>query len=41
MLYGRSPDFVSLGWTSLGSLVLLALAFMMFRKAAPEMVDVL
>ncbi|APG04431.1 ABC transporter [Luteibacter rhizovicinus DSM 16549] len=41
MLFDRTPNLVALGWTALGSLVLLALAFMMFRKAAPEMVDVL
>lgn len=41
MLFGRQPDLAALGWTALGSLVLLGLAFMMFRKAAPEMVDVL
>lgn len=41
MLFGRSPDVVSLGWTAIGSFLLLGLAFLMFRKAAPEMVDVL
>jgi lipopolysaccharide transport system permease protein len=41
MLFDRTPNLPALGWTALGSLALLALAFMMFRKAAPEMVDVL
>lgn len=41
LLYGRTPNLIPLIWTGLGSLVLLALAFLMFRRAAPEMVDVL
>jgi lipopolysaccharide transport system permease protein len=41
LLNGRTPDLVPLAWMSAGSLVLLGLGFVMFRRAAPEMVDVL
>jgi lipopolysaccharide transport system permease protein len=41
LLYGQPPALVPLAWTALGSAFLLAIAFLMFRRAAPEMVDVL
>jgi ABC-type polysaccharide/polyol phosphate export systems, permease component len=41
LLYGTAPRLLPLACTALGSLVLLAVAFVMFRRAAPEMVDVL
>ncbi|MBB3225876.1 lipopolysaccharide transport system permease protein [Luteibacter sp. Sphag1AF] len=41
MLYGKAPQLMPLLWTALGSVVLLGLSFIVFRRAAPEMVDVL
>lgn len=41
LLYGQSPAIAPLAWTAAGSVFLLAIAFLMFRRAAPEMVDVL
>ena len=41
MVYGEGPDFAALSVVSILSLVLLMTAFWMFRKASPEIVDVL
>lgn len=41
MLYGKAPDFKGLIVVGLFGLVLLGLSLLMFRRAAPEMVDVL
>lgn len=39
LLYNRIPDWYGLGVIALISLVLLAFALLLFRKASPEMVD--
>ncbi|GLQ93017.1 hypothetical protein GCM10007901_19680 [Dyella acidisoli] len=41
LLFQQMPPFVRLGLLLVGSLVFLGLALYMFRKAAPELVDVL
>lgn len=41
LVYGKPPLWHELGWIFLGSLVLLAVAMIIFRRASPEMVDVL
>jgi len=41
LAYGRSPEWIPLAGLAAGSLVLLGIALWMFRKASPEMVDVL
>lgn len=41
LLYGRTPELVPLAWTALASLALLGAGFVVFRRAAPEMADVL
>ena len=41
MLFNTTPDFAGLGWLVLVTLVLLGGAFIMFRRASAEMVDVL
>lgn len=40
-LYDSSPSFQELGWIVMGEMVLLLLALALFRRASPEMVDVL
>ncbi len=41
LLFGRPPDAVALTWLALVAALLLASAFALFRRASPEMVDVL
>jgi lipopolysaccharide transport system permease protein len=41
MLYGRAPGFDGLAVLAVASAVLLLFALFLFRRAAPEMVDVL
>ncbi|MBI3610814.1 MAG: ABC transporter permease [Nitrospirae bacterium] len=41
MLFNTTPDFVGLGWLFPAILILLGGAFIMFRRASAEMVDVL
>lgn len=41
LLLGKSPELLPLAITAVSSLIVLALAFFLFRRAAPEMVDVL
>ncbi|SEP05752.1 lipopolysaccharide transport system permease protein [Luteibacter sp. UNC138MFCol5.1] len=41
LLYGAAPPLLPLAAMAAGSIVLLVVAFLMFRRAAPEMVDVL
>jgi len=41
LLFGRVPDVVALTWLALLALLLLVVALAMFRRASPEMVDVL
>ncbi len=41
MLFEKSPDFVSLGWVVIATLLLLLAALALFRRASGEMVDVL
>lgn len=41
LLFGESPPFLALGILFLGSLLFLAFALYTFRKASPELVDVL
>lgn len=41
LLYGTAPPLIPLAWTALGSFVLLAISLAVFRRASPEMVDVL
>jgi lipopolysaccharide transport system permease protein len=41
LLFDRPPDFVALAWLTLAAVTLLAAALALFRRASPEMVDVL
>lgn len=41
MLLNKAPDFVGLTWLVLGTFILLSGAFIIFRRASAEMVDVL
>jgi len=41
LVFQQQPPFVALGWLAMGSLIFLGLALFMFRKASPELVDVL
>jgi lipopolysaccharide transport system permease protein len=41
LVYGRAPDLGALAWVAIASLLLLAAALALFRRASPEMVDVL
>lgn len=41
VLYGRAPELAALGWIALVSVGLLATSMFVFRRAAPDMVDVL
>lgn len=41
LVFGTEPDWVGLGVLAAGSLVMTVVALVAFRKAAPEMVDVL
>jgi lipopolysaccharide transport system permease protein len=41
LVYGRLPDLQALAWVTLAALLLLAAALALFRRASPEMVDVL
>lgn len=41
LVYDRAPDYSSLGWLALLSLILLAVTFVLFRRSSHEMVDVL
>ena len=41
MLFGRAPDAAGLAWLTVVALVLLGAALVLFRRATPEMVDVL
>lgn len=41
LLYGQAPHLIPLVWMVAGSFILLALSLLVFRRAAPEMVDVL
>jgi lipopolysaccharide transport system permease protein len=41
LLFDRPPDFVALAWLALAAVTLLAVALALFRRASPEMVDVL
>jgi lipopolysaccharide transport system permease protein len=41
LVYGRSPDLGALAWVAVASLLLLAAGLALFRRASPEMVDVL
>lgn len=41
MLYGKAPALGPLAWMALGSFAVLGLSLVMFRRASPEMVDVL
>ena len=41
LLFGRAPELLPLLWTGLAAVVMLGLGFLIFRRAAPEMVDVL
>ena len=37
----RAPELASLGWVALVAALLLAAALLLFRRASPDMVDVL
>jgi lipopolysaccharide transport system permease protein len=41
VLYQRAPDVAGLAWVALLSVLLLAAALLVFRRASPDMVDVL
>lgn len=41
LVYNVTPDIISIGWLALVSLLLLGFGFLLFRRASPEMVDVL
>ena len=41
ILYQRAPELASLGWVALVAALLLAAALLLFRRASPDMVDVL
>jgi lipopolysaccharide transport system permease protein len=41
ILYRAAPDFAGLGWVAVLALVALAAAMLLFRRASPDMVDVL
>jgi lipopolysaccharide transport system permease protein len=41
LVYGIMPDITAIGWLALISLLLLGFGFFLFRRASPEMVDVL
>jgi lipopolysaccharide transport system permease protein len=41
LVYGRAPEIDGLGGVTLAALVLLTCSLLLFRKAAPDMVDVL
>src|SRR3546814_3161091 len=41
LVFDLAPNFSSLGWLAVASAVLLALAFVLFRRSSHEMVDVL
>lgn len=41
ILYGQTPDLAALGWVAGLAILLLAVALLLFRRASPDMVDVL
>jgi lipopolysaccharide transport system permease protein len=41
LVFGQAPDWTSLGWVALLAAALLGLALVLFRRASPEMVDLL
>lgn len=41
ILYRAAPDFAGLGWVAVLALLALAAAMLLFRRASPDMVDVL
>jgi lipopolysaccharide transport system permease protein len=41
LLFDRAPDIADLGVLALAALILLGVALALFRRASPEMVDVL
>lgn len=41
LLFGRAPDVIALAWLAVAALLLLSAALALFRRASPEMVDVL
>lgn len=41
LVYNKAPDYMSIAWIAAISIVLMAFGLFLFRRAAPEMVDVL
>jgi lipopolysaccharide transport system permease protein len=41
LVYNVTPDIIAIGWIAFFSLLLLVFGFLLFRRASPEMVDVL
>lgn len=41
LVFGKPPEWAGLGWLVAASICLMALALILFRRASPEMVDVL